>query len=114
MGHFMQDNSRSYYAEILFKPLRGLALKIAYNYSQHGEDHSELGTDRKEVVNYFLDVVEWENNELSFSASWQILNDIFVFGEIRYRNTTGDVEKYTAEYFWGETTSFSVGINWGL
>ncbi len=114
MGHFMQDNSRSYYAEILFKPLRGLDLKLAYNFAQHGTDHAELGTDRQEVVNYFLDAVEWENNEFSFSVNWQVLNDIFVFGEIRYRNTTGDVEKYTAEYYRGETTSFSVGVNWGF
>ncbi len=114
MGHFMQDNSRSYYAEIVFKPILGLDLKVSYNFAQHGPDHAELGTDRQEVVNYFLDTVEWENNEFTFTASYQIINDIFVFGEIRYRNTTGNIEKYTAEYYRGETTTFSVGLNWGF
>lgn len=114
MGHFMQDNSRSFYAEILFKPLRGLDLKVAYNFAQHGEDHSEIGTDRQEVVKYFLDTIEWENNEFSFYAGWQIINDIFIFGEIRYRDTSDEVEKYTAEYYRGKTTTFSVGVNWGF
>ncbi len=114
MGHYLQDNSRSYYAELLFKPIRGLDLKAAYHIARHGPDHSELGTDRQEVVNYFLDSVEWENNEFSFSVSYQVINDVFVFGEIRYRNVTGDVEKYTAEYYREETTTFSIGVNWGF
>jgi len=114
LGHFMQDNSRSYYAEILFKPIRGLDLKVGYNFAQHGPDHTELGTNRGEVINYFLDTVEWENNEFTFSTSYQVLNDIFVFSNFSYRYTSGDVEKYTAEYYRGETTTFSIGVNWGF
>ncbi|MGD2035233.1 MAG: hypothetical protein PVF73_09275, partial [Bacteroidales bacterium] len=113
LGHYMLDNSRSYYLEILFKPVRGLDLKTSYHFAQHGPDHTELGTNRIEVVNYFLDTVEWETEELALYAGYQVINDVFVFGEVRYRNTSGDVEKYTAEYYRGETTTFSVGLNWG-
>ena len=61
MGHYLQDNSRGLYTELAVRPLRGLEAKVFYNHAIHGKDHEELGTDRVEVVDMFLDSIVWKN-----------------------------------------------------
>lgn len=114
LGHYLQDNSRSFYTEIAYKPIRGLEVKMYFQFAQHGPDHENLGTPRLEVVDLFLDTVEWENKTFGISLSYQVLNDIYVFGDFVHREITGDAEKYTAEYFRGTTNTFSVGVNYGF
>jgi hypothetical protein len=114
LGHYMQDNSRSFYTELTFRPLRGLETRIHYILEQHGPDHEMLGTDRLEVVHMFLDTVEWENRELGISITYQIINDVYVFCDFVHRAITGDAEKYTAPYYQGTTNTFSIGLNYGF
>lgn len=89
-------------------------IEARYSLGQHGRDHEELGTDRKEVVHYFMDAIEWEQNLVGLSVNYQILNDIYLFGEYEYRHVTGNLEKYTAPYYHGTTNTFSVGVNYGF
>jgi hypothetical protein len=114
LGHYMQDNSRSFYTEIAYKPIRGLEAKMYFQFAQHGRDHEMLGTDRLEVVQLFMDTVEWENKTFGISISYQVLNDIYVFGDFVHREITGDAEKYTAAYYQGTTNTFSIGVNYGF
>lgn len=114
LGHYMQDNSKSLYVELEYKPLRALRIKAYYLHEQHGPDHEELATDRQEVVNFFMSSVEWENKSFGLVANYQIMNDVYVFGEFIQRNITGDQEKYTAPYYWGKTNTVSFGINYGF
>jgi hypothetical protein len=114
LGHYLQDNSREIYVDLAFRPLRGLNLKFSYNFAQHGRDHEALGTDKKAVVHMYMDSVEWQNTSLAFVANYQLLNDIFLFGEVTYSKVTGDMEKYTAPFYQGITKTWSIGINYGF
>jgi hypothetical protein len=73
-----------------------------------------LGTDREEVVEYYLDSIEWEQHLISLKANYQVLNDIYIFGEYEYRTVSGNMEKYTPAYYHGTTNTFSIGINYGF
>lgn len=114
MGHYMQDNSRSIYTELSYRPVRGLKISTSYQYAVHGPDHEELGTSRIEVVDLFLDTIEWKQKLFALKAQYQILNDIYLFGSYEYREVTGLEEKYTAPYFRGTTHTLSVGMNYGF
>jgi hypothetical protein len=114
MGHYMQDNSRAVYLELALRPLRGLNVKLSYNFAEHGPDYDSLGTDRVEVTQLFLKSVEWKDITYGISANYQILNDIYVFGEVYYNQITGDMQKYTAPFYYGNTTTWSVGVNYGF
>jgi hypothetical protein len=114
MGHYLQDNSQSIYAELAVKPLRGLDIKISYNSARHGRDHEALGTNRLEVVHLFMDSVTWKSNSIGIDINYQVFNDIYLFGSYTRQHDTGEIEKYTAPYFWGKTNTFSVGVNYGF
>jgi len=114
LGHFMQDNSRSYYADIVYRPLKGFYIKFYYNRAEHGPDHESLGTDRQEVVNLFLDSVEWETSKFGLSLSYQLFNDLYFFGELTYNTVKGDIDKYSTPYFHGELYTISFGANIGF
>jgi hypothetical protein len=114
MGHYLQDNSRGVYAALNFKPVRGLDMGVRYNFAQHGPDHEALGTHRLEVVDLFLNTVEWEQHLLGITVTYQVLNDIYFFGEFERSRITGDMEKYTAPYYHGITNTLSMGVNYGF
>lgn len=114
LGYYLQDNSQAIYADIGFRPLHGLNVKLYGNYAIHGPDYDSLGVDRVEVTRLFLKSVEWKDITFGFSASYQILNDIFIFGDVVYNRITGNTEKYTAPFYYGTTTTFSVGVNYGF
>ncbi len=114
MGHYLQDNSRGIYTSVAVEPLRGLQLKLSYNHAIHGKDHESLGTDRRDVVHFFLDSITWKNTVVILDIQYQVLNDIFIFGSYSYQHNTGEIEKYTSPYFRGETNTWSFGVYFGL
>ena len=114
MGHYLQDNSREIYLDLIYRPIRGLTLTCWYDIAQKGPDHEELGTDRLAVVEMYLDTVKWQNNTIGFSARYQVINDVFAFFELEYAHITGEIEKYTPPYFRNSPTTVSVGINYGF
>ena len=112
LGHYLQDNSLNYYFDLAYKPLRGLKLRLHYNFARHGPDHNSLGTKRTGIP--FMETVEWEQKQFGFRADYQPLNDVFVFFEVIKSLTTGDQEKYTAPVFQGDIAIVSLGANIGF
>jgi hypothetical protein len=114
LGHYLQDNSKGLYVAAGVKPLRGLDLRAWMNTSRHGRDHEALGTDRVAVVDMFMDSITWKSVTAAFEVSYQVFNDVYVFGSYTYRHDTGDIEKYTPVYFRNAEATFSFGLNVGL
>jgi hypothetical protein len=114
LGHYLLDNSRGVYTEIAVRPVRGLAIKASYNTAKHGRDHEELGTNRRDVVQLFMDSITYSTKSFGLDVNYQLFNDIFVFGSYTYRHNTGEIEKYEAPFFRGKTNTFSFGVNYGF
>ena len=114
LGHYLQDNSRGFYADITFRPVKGFYARAYYDHAAHGPDHEELGTDRVEITELFLDQVVWESSVFGLELKWQPVNDAFVFMDLSKRKVTGEVQKYTPEYYHGDPFTISFGVNFGF
>jgi len=116
MGYYLRDNSQEFYAAITYKPIRGLHLKASYTLAQHGPDYDYiLGTGVD--THPFLYNVEWENETIELVATYEFINNAYVFAQYLIGNVSGDEEKvkmYTPEFFRGETNVISAGFNIGF
>jgi hypothetical protein len=116
LGYYLRDNSQEYYAAIAYKPIRGLHLKASYTLAQHGPDYDYIyGTEVDEHP--FLYQVEWENETIELGATYEFINNAYIFAQYLIGNVSGDEEKikmYTPEFFRGKTNIISAGFNLGF
>ncbi len=113
MGHYLRDNADQIYVDIKYKPLKNLTVNLNYIYSRKGPDIPYIREREIILGRSFMESVEWENSSVSVRADYQIINDLFLFLELTNSNITGDVQRYTPEFFHGNTTTISFGINFG-
>ncbi len=111
LGHYLMDNAREFYFAIDSRPIRGLNIHLSYTHAQKGPDYTITGSDRLGLP--FMKTVEWENKTLALKASYEAINDGFVFAEFLFRDITGE-ESYTPEFWYGRTSTVSVGVNFGF
>lgn len=112
LGHYLMDNSQEVYVSLRYKPFKTLSLKLAYLHAKKGKDYDDMGGSR--LGNPFMDTVEWENKSFSFRASYQIVNDGYVFLNYLHSDISGDQNKYTAPVFHGKQSTVSFGVNFGF
>lgn len=118
-GFYLQDNSQEYYFSVKYKPIRGLHLGVSYLLAQHGPDYKyDINSDTDRVdAHPFMERVTWQNQTLSFKASYEFISNACLFLEIMNSNITGDEEqvtKYTPEFFRGMNNVVSAGFNIGF
>lgn len=120
LGHYLGDNAQEIYSEIAFKPYKTLLFKIWYSRAQKGPDYIyKRGTDPETGTSYvlgkkFMESVEWDRQLIGFRTEVQILNDFFVFVEAEKQDMVKDPGRYNSEYFKGDLTTFSFGMNFGF
>jgi hypothetical protein len=119
MGHYLRDNSREIYVSAEYKLLRGLHLKAYYLIAQHGPDYAYDVNNPDEKVDQhpFLERVTWQNQTISFKASYEFISNSYLFFEFLNSDISGDKDKvdlYTPEFFRGNTNTISAGFNIGF
>jgi len=112
LGHYLMDHSQEVSVSVRHTPFRTLILKLSSLYAKKGTAYDDLGGSR--LGNHFMDSVEWENKTIAFRASYQIINDGYVFLNYVNSNITGDLNKYTAPMFHGKQNTISFGANFGF
>ncbi len=113
LGHYLEDNSKEFYFNIGYKPIRNLDVRISYCMAQKGPDHTLLGSMPRMKQTPFTPIV-WESDEIGFRAHWQIINDVYLNAAFMARNIRGDqsyLDMWTPEYFHGKTNTFQFGVN---
>jgi hypothetical protein len=111
LGHYLRDNSREWYVAIDYKPLRALNIGVWFADAIRGPDYTELGTDR--VGNPPLASVEWQSKVYGLKASYQVINDLYVWCNFTNSNVSGD-NRWSPQYFYGRKNTFSLGITFGF
>jgi hypothetical protein len=111
LGHYLKDNSREWYLSLSYKPLRTLNLNLWFTDAVRGPDYTELGSPR--VGNPPLSSIEWSNRSVGFSASYQMLNDVYVWLSANNSNISGDV-RWSPGYFYGEKFTVNGGLTVGF
>jgi hypothetical protein len=119
MGFYLRDNSQEIFASIGYKPIRGLHLKASFMLAQHGPDYEyDINNPNEKVDSHpFMEYVIWENQTVSLKASYEFINNAYLFAEFISSNITGDedkVELYTPQFFRGNTSTVSAGFNFGF
>ncbi|MCK5777039.1 MAG: hypothetical protein KAH25_12720, partial [Bacteroidales bacterium] len=116
MGHYLRDNSDEIYVSLMVKPLRGLHFKAEAFIARHGPDAIyETGSDI--VAEPFMKSVAWKNTTYAFNVNYEILNNVYVYGNITISDIIGDeelVKKWTPDYYIGNQTTISGGFNIGF
>jgi len=92
---------------------------LYYSYARHGTDYDyrELEQTTGSSGLKFMENVHWKESEIEFSAKYEVVNNAYFYLKFRYSNVSGDksyVEKYTPEYYWGKTNTFTFGANIGF
>jgi len=129
LGSYMRDNAEEIYLVARYKPIRGLDLEASYTYMRKGKDyqkifdndeielHPEINPDNIEIRQGlpFLNEERYKNQSFSFKASYQIINDGFIFVEATKNSFSGpDMELYTNPYFLEGDNILSFGMNFGF
>ena len=111
LGHYLRDNSRELYFAIEYKPIRTLNIGAWLTYAVRGPDYTELGTPR--VGNPPLASVEWDSRVAGLRASYQVINDLYVWGSFVNSDVSGD-SRWSPEYFYGKKNTVNIGATFGF
>lgn len=115
LGHYLGENAQEIYLEAGLKIIRGLKLAVAYTNAQKGDEHVFeiiFGNGNIKGLN-FMENVAWENKTIEAIASYEIINDGFIFARAAFANIKGN-NFYTPELMQGKTTTITAGINFGF
>jgi len=115
LGHYLKDNSRELYLDFGIKPLRGLTVKLAYIFAQHGKDYVYDHSDEfirmiREGGFKFMDEITWKRNEFILSSGYEITNKFYVTLKFSHSVQKGNVQ-YSPELFHGTTNTLIAGFN---
>jgi hypothetical protein len=111
LGHYLRDNSREWYFALEYKPIRTLNIGAWLTNSVRGPDYTELGTPR--VGNPPLATVEWDSRVFGLRASYQVINDLYVWGSYVSSDVSGD-QRWSSPYFYGQKNTINVGGTFGF
>ena len=117
MGYYLRDNSREFFFSFGFKPIRGLHINLTYLLAQHGDDYEITKPDSHPHSDPFLENIIWQNNQINFKTSFEIVSNTYVFFSYNYQNITAEqavLDKYTPEYYQGKTSTITLGANIGF
>ncbi|RLD56394.1 MAG: hypothetical protein DRJ05_11395, partial [Bacteroidetes bacterium] len=115
-GHYMRDNSQEIFVSLEYKPIRGLHIKTYYILAQHGPDYPYT-LDGTYDTHPFIESVDWQNQTISVKATYEVMNNAYVFAEFINSDISGDeeqVKKHTPEFFRGQQNTISAGFNFGF
>jgi hypothetical protein len=111
LGHYLRDNSREWYVAFDYRPLQTLDINLSFSDAIRGPDYTELGTPR--IGNPPLATVVWHNTSFGVKATYQPVNDLYVWLSFLYSDVSGD-ERWTAPYFYGIKRTLNAGVTFGF
>lgn len=113
LGSYLTDNADEIFISLEVRPYRGLMLLGSYTKSRKGPDYSTLTTNRLGLP--FMAYVVWQREAFTLSAQYQLQTDSFIFLEVCKSDIvdhSGGI--YTPNYFLGNQTTVSLGVNYGF
>jgi hypothetical protein len=125
LGHYLVDNSQEHYFSATIKPFPKFRLKTAYWFAFHANEYSyDVKQDTRIDALPVLQDKTWQNKSFVISASYEILQNVYV--RLIYENTNikgFDVDgqdaqyyldMYTPAYYQGKQETLSFQFNIGF
>jgi hypothetical protein len=125
LGHYMRDNSRDYYVELDINPLSRFHFTSSYLYAVHGNEYPYISDGPYELDEYpYMKDKTWSNEKISFQADYEFSSNAYITVGYTIRDIQGYaadgksaehyLNKFTPEFFHGETETFEFGLNIGF
>jgi hypothetical protein len=111
LGHWLRDNSRSWYFALDYRPLRAAGVRLWHERSERGTDYQGIGGSRVGLP--YLGTVEWSNITTGLDISYMVTGGVQLRAALIRRNITGEEEWHPA-YLSGTTITLSGGVVWGF
>ncbi|MHC1731053.1 MAG: hypothetical protein AB9888_03310 [Bacteroidales bacterium] len=111
LGHWLRDNSRSWYLAADWRPLRAAGVRLWHEWSERGTDYQSIGGTRLGLP--YLGTIEWSNITTGLDLSYMVTGGVQVRASLIRRNVTGDEEWYPS-HLSGTTTTVTGGVVWGF
>jgi len=111
LGHWLRDNSRSWYFAADWRPLRAAGVRLWHERSERGTDYQSIGGPRVGLP--YLGTIEWSNVSTGLDISYMITGGVQLRASLIRRNVTGEEEWYPS-HLSGTTTTLSGGVVWGF
>lgn len=90
MGHYMGDNAQSIYAELAYRPVRGLLLKLSYTNDMKYNSYSYLRDNISETIAQKpFDHCIYRNDEVRFDGIYEAHPNMYLRLSIGYNNAQG-------------------------
>jgi hypothetical protein len=111
LGHWLRDNSRSWYLAADWRPLRAAGVRVWHERSERGTDYQSIGGSRIGLP--YLGTIEWSNITTGLDISYMVTGGVQLRASLIRRNVTG-VEEWYPSHLSGTTTTLSGGVVWGF
>ena len=115
LGHYLGENAEEIYLEAGARIIRGLRVSLSYTMARKGTPHVYqviAGTGNVRGLP-FIETEAWRNQTIEGVIRYEVINDGFIFARLRVSDIVGD-DNFTPEFFRGNQTTFSGGINFGF
>ena len=110
LGHYLKDNAREIYANVKYKPLSRLIIRLEYTNIKKGPDYHKVNVSSRHGLP-FMDYVVFENQIINFDVSFRIKNNITIWSGYRYMQPSGDLRFIPAVYD-NKKGTFTIGLSW--
>lgn len=111
LGHWLRDNSRSWYFALDWRPVRAAGIRLWHERSERGPDYQSIGGSRLGLP--YLETIEWSNIATGLDISYMITGGVQARASLTLRDVTGNQFWYPS-HLYGRTTSISGGLVWGF
>jgi hypothetical protein len=107
MGHYMGDNAQSIYAEVSYRPIRGMVLKLSYTNDMKFNSYAYLriyrgddgvirdGGISQTISQKAFDHCIYRNDELRFDGIYEVHPNMYLTVSLGYNNACGYDNKKT-------------------
>lgn len=111
LGHYLKDNAREWYIAFDYRPVRTLDVNLYFLDAIRGPDYTALGVNR--VGNPPLASIDWHNTTYGMRASYQLINDLYMWVSFSIGNIRGDAD-WSSDYFFGKKNTVNAGVSFGF
>lgn len=90
MGHYMGDNAQSIYAEVAYRPMRGLLVKLSYTNDTKYNSYSYLRDNISETIAQKpFDHCIYRNDEVRLDGVYEVHSNMYMTLSVGYNNAQG-------------------------
>lgn len=121
MGHYLRDNAQEVFAQLDWRPLRGLNAYVNYTWATKGNDYVDDRTIRNPNTGDlfirglpFQEDVIWSNHTIGAGVKYEIVNGVHTSLNYQYMDIRDDSRTYTAAYFLDSRHNLSFSLNVGF